>query len=91
MADVELPSRAIREQIAGAIDIVVQQTRFPDGKRRITSIAEVSGMELDGRVRLVEIFRFDPTLDDFLATGWLSSYFEEEMLSAELQDQESLT
>jgi pilus assembly protein CpaF len=45
MAGMELPVRAIREQIASAVDIIVQQTRFSDGRRRVTSIVEVDGME----------------------------------------------
>ncbi|KAI5913978.1 ATPase, T2SS/T4P/T4SS family [Thauera sp. 2A1] len=58
MAGMELPLAAIREQIASAIDIVVQQTRFPCGTRRITSISEVTGMEA-GRIQLQELFRFE--------------------------------
>ncbi|HEU4655768.1 MAG TPA: CpaF family protein, partial [Steroidobacteraceae bacterium] len=47
MAGMDLPVRAIREQISSAVDIVVQQTRFSDGRRRVTSIVEVDGMEGD--------------------------------------------
>jgi pilus assembly protein CpaF len=47
MAGMDLPVRAIREQIASAVHIIVQQTRFNDGRRRITSIVEVDGMEGD--------------------------------------------
>lgn len=47
MAGMELPVRAIREQIASAVDIVVQQARFADGRRRVTAIVEVDGMEGD--------------------------------------------
>jgi pilus assembly protein CpaF len=47
MAGMDLPVRAIREQIASAINIVVQQTRFSDGRRRVTSIVEIDGMEGD--------------------------------------------
>lgn len=45
MGGVELPLKAIREQISSAIDIIVQQVRFPDGSRRITHISEITGME----------------------------------------------
>ena len=45
MSGMELPVRAIREQISSAIDLIVQQTRLKDGTRRITYITEVSGME----------------------------------------------
>ena len=47
MAGMDLPVRAIREQIASAVDIIVQQTRSSDGRRRVTSIVEVDGMEGD--------------------------------------------
>jgi pilus assembly protein CpaF len=58
MAGVELPMRAIREQISSAIDLILQQTRLKDGTRRITSITEVSGMEGDV-VTMQDVFRFD--------------------------------
>jgi pilus assembly protein CpaF len=47
MAGMDLPVRAIREQVASAIDLVVHQTRFRDGSRRVTHITEVVGMETD--------------------------------------------
>ena len=47
MAGVDLPVRAIREQVSSAIDLVVQQARFKDGSRHITHITEVVGMEGD--------------------------------------------
>ncbi|MEW6242697.1 MAG: CpaF family protein [Bacillota bacterium] len=47
MAGMELPLRAIREQIASALDIIVHQARMRDGKRRITHVTEVQGMEGD--------------------------------------------
>jgi pilus assembly protein CpaF len=57
MAGMELPVRAIREQIASAVDIIVQLTRFSDGRRRVTSIVEVDGME--GEVILTQsLFSF---------------------------------
>lgn len=58
MAGMELPVRAIREQISSAVDVVVQQTRFRDGGRRITSISEVVGMEGD-MITMQDIFRFE--------------------------------
>lgn len=60
MAGMELPMRAIREQIASAIDLIVQQSRLRDGSRRITHITEVLGMEGDVIV-LQDIFRFEQT------------------------------
>jgi pilus assembly protein CpaF len=58
MAGTQLPVRAIREQIASAIDLIVQQSRLRDGSRRITHITEVQGMEGDVVV-LQDIFKFD--------------------------------
>ncbi len=60
MAGVDLPVRAIREQIASAVDIVVQQARLKDGSRRITNITEVQGMEGDVIV-LQDVFVFEQT------------------------------
>jgi pilus assembly protein CpaF len=58
MAGMDLPVRAIREQIASAVDIIVQLSRFKDGSRRITHITEVTGMEGDV-VTLQELFSYD--------------------------------
>ena len=58
MAGVELPSRAIREQIASAIDVIVHLTRMRDGSRRITHVAEVGGMEGD-TITTQKVFAFD--------------------------------
>ena len=57
MAGVDLPSRAIREQIASAVDILVQQSRLADGTRKITHIMEVVGFE-DDRVLLETVFEY---------------------------------
>jgi len=57
MAGDSLPLAAIREQIASAVDIIVQQARFACGSRRITSITEICGTE-GGRIQMQEIFRF---------------------------------
>ncbi len=59
MAGMDLPLTAIREQIASAVDIVVQQTRFACGSRRVTAIVEVTGME-SGTLQTQELFRFQP-------------------------------
>lgn len=58
MAGMELPVRAIREQISSAIDIIVQQSRLRDGSRKITHITEVQGMEGDIIV-LQDLFIFE--------------------------------
>jgi pilus assembly protein CpaF len=58
MSGDSLPLAAIRDQIASAVDIIVQQTRFACGSRKVTSISEVCGIE-GGRIQLQEIFRFE--------------------------------
>ncbi len=58
MAGMELPLRAIREQISSAIELIIQQSRFSDGSRRITRISEVVGMEGDN-ITLQDIFVFE--------------------------------
>ncbi|MGI5922040.1 MAG: CpaF family protein [Syntrophomonadaceae bacterium] len=64
MAGIEFPVKAIREQIASAIDIIVHQSRLQDGSRKITHITEVLGMEGD-IITLQDIFVFDQQgLDD---------------------------
>nr|WP_044201016.1 CpaF family protein [Oscillochloris trichoides] len=60
MAGMDLPARAIREQIVSAVQIFVQQSRLQDGSRRVTQITEVSGMEGDVVV-LQDIFVFEQT------------------------------
>ena len=58
MAGADLPLKAIREQAAGAFDLMVHQSRFRDGSRRITHVTEVVGMEGDV-ITLQDIFLFD--------------------------------
>jgi Flp pilus assembly CpaF family ATPase len=60
MAGMELPVKAIREQIASAVDLIVQQSRLRDGSRKITYITEVQGMEGD-IVTMQDIFIFEQT------------------------------
>ena len=60
MAGFELPSTAIREQIASALDIIVQQTRLVDGSRKIVKITEVTGRE-GNQILLQDIFTFEQT------------------------------
>ncbi len=84
MGGLELPARAIREQIANSIHLVVQQARFVDGSRKITNIAEVVGIEEDGVVRLENVFEFHRTpgergrvTGEFRATGYMPSFIAE--------------
>ena len=85
MSGLDLPSRAIREQIAGSVHIIVQQSRFSDGSRRVSAITEVSGLDEKGEFVLNDIFRFVRTgtepdgtiLGEFRATGYLPSFLDE--------------
>ncbi|SSW68333.1 ATPase, T2SS/T4P/T4SS family [Achromobacter agilis] len=58
MAGLDLPLAAVREHIAASVDIVIQQARLADGRRVVTSIAEVAGME-SGRIQLQDLFLYD--------------------------------
>ncbi|MEO6473164.1 MAG: CpaF family protein [Aeromicrobium sp.] len=60
MAGVELPLRAVREQIASAVDMIIQITRLRDGSRRVTHVTEITGMEGE-TVVLQDAFLFDYT------------------------------
>ncbi len=58
MANMNLPERAVKQQIASAIQLVTQQTRLSDGSRKVTSISEITGMEGDV-ITMQEIFLFE--------------------------------
>lgn len=60
MNGVEIPVTAIREYVESAIDIIVQTQRFSDGKRRVSSISEITGMK-DGEILQREIFKYKQT------------------------------
>ncbi len=85
MAGVDLPAKAIRDQIAASIHVIVQQSRFSDGTRKITMISEVAGMESDGTIELLPIFEFERSgtgpegqvLGRFRSTGYLPSFLDE--------------
>lgn len=72
MAGIDLPSKAIREQIASAIDIIIQQNRLADGTRRITQIVEVTGMEGD-TILLQPLFEYKKI--GFTPDGKVKGYF----------------
>jgi len=88
MAGMDLPVRAIREQISSALDVIVQQSRLRDGSRKITHITEVLGMEGDVIV-LQDIFLFEQTGVDkqgkvqghFRATG-IRPHFIDKLIAA---------
>lgn len=84
MAGMDLPAKAIREQIAGAVDLIVQISRLSDGSRKILSITEVAGMQGE-TVTLQEIFKFKEEgfdknrkiIGQFQATGLIPTFIEE--------------
>ena len=78
MAGLDLPARAIREQICGAINLIIQQKRFADGKRRITAITEVGALDRHNQIETFDIWRYTGTPNDnndketvspFISTG----------------------
>jgi len=85
MSGMELPIRAIRDQIASAIDVIVQQTRLSDGSRKITSITEIIGLDDDYNILTEEIFAFDKkgvdkggkVVGNHTSTGYLPSFLPE--------------
>jgi pilus assembly protein CpaF len=84
MSGMELPIRAIRDQIANAVHLVIQQTRFADGSRKVTAISEISGMEMEV-ITMQDIFEFrQEGFDDqgavvgrFLPTGFIPRFYDD--------------
>ncbi|MFZ5549845.1 MAG: ATPase, T2SS/T4P/T4SS family [Pseudomonadota bacterium] len=84
MAGMDLPVTAIREQVASAVDIIVQQTRFACGTRKVTSIVEVTGVE-SGKIQLQEVFAFvqtglsaaGKTQGVFTGRGFVPEFYDE--------------
>ncbi len=84
MSGMDLPVRAIREQIASAVHLIVQQSRLQDGSRKVTQISEVAGIE-DGAVVLKDVFVFRQTgvdrtgkvTGEFKATGYIPTFVKE--------------
>jgi pilus assembly protein CpaF len=97
MAGLDLPIRAIREQIAGSIHLLVQQSRLSDGSRKITAITEVTGINDEGEVEIVPIFQFQRTgtgakgkvVGEFRATGFLPSFLNDFIVLGLLKPGES--
>jgi len=83
MAGMDLPAKAIREQISSAVHIVVQQSRLADGSRKITHISEITGMEGE-IVQLNDIFLFKQegfdeegkVMGDYVSTGQIPQFYE---------------
>jgi pilus assembly protein CpaF len=84
MAGLDLPVQAIREQVCAAVDIIVQQTRFSCGSRRVTHITEVSGIE-SGVIQLQDVFVFkEAGLDSdgkirgqFVPTSYIPDFYQD--------------
>ena len=84
MSGMELPVQAIREQVASAVDMVVQQTRFSDGSRRVINITEITGVE-GGIIQMQDIFVYKQTgfnsegkvVGEFGATGRVPEFYED--------------
>ena len=92
MAGFELPSSAIREQIASAIHLIVHQSRLPDGSRKIVKISEVTGRE-SGMILMQDIFTFEQegfdekfhVIGHHTATGNIPRFIDELRQSGDLQ------
>jgi pilus assembly protein CpaF len=84
MAGMDLPAKAIREQIASAVNLVVQQSRLSDGSRKVTAITEIVGMQGDV-VTMQDIFVFKKqgmdknrkVIGKFVATGFIPKFIDE--------------
>lgn len=84
MSGVDLPVLAIREQIAASVHIVVHQTRYPCGTRRITRITELTGL-VGGTIQMQDLFRFERGPIDaagrstgrFVAQGHVPQFYDE--------------
>ena len=83
MAGTELPERAIRDQIAGAVDLIVQTSRLSDGSRKVTQITELT-TDTQGQIVLQDLFVFRQTglkdgkvIGEFKPTGVLPTFFDE--------------
>ena len=84
MAGVDLPARAIREQIATSVHLIVQQARLSDGSRRVTAVTEITGLDKNQEFELRTIYEYLRTgtgaggkvTGQFAATGNLPSFLD---------------
>ena len=84
MSGMELPSRAIREQIASAVDVIIHESRMSDGTRKVTAITEVTGLE-GNQIVMQDIFAFRQTgvddrgriLGEMKPTGAIPTWFDQ--------------
>ena len=83
MSGMDLPSKAIREQIASAVDIIIQESRMSDGSRKVVAISEVTGME-GAQIVMQDLFAFNQTgigangkiIGEMRATGAIPTWFD---------------
>ena len=96
MSDVKMPLYALRAQVASAIDVVVQVTRFPDGRRAVTDIVEVLPLDKEGQYRVQQIFDYvldentDSSIGRLVWTG-AKSIFRDEPRVRVLRNEMKLT
>lgn len=84
MSGMELPSKAIREQIASAVDIIIHESRLSDGSRKVVAVTEVTGLE-GNQIVMQDIFAFTQTgvgengkiIGRFRPTGAMPSWFDQ--------------
>jgi pilus assembly protein CpaF len=84
MAGMNLPAKAIIEQISSAVDVIVQTNRYPDGTRKISSISVLDGMEGD-KITLQEIFNYNmkgydedgKVLGSYICEGGVPAFYRE--------------
>ena len=72
MADLNIPDKAVRQQVASAVDLIVQVSRQADGTRKVTAISEITGMEQEV-ITMQDIFLFEKT--GFAASGKVAGRF----------------
>ena len=96
MAGLDLPIKAIREQIASSVNLFVQQSRYQDGSRRISEVSEVCGIDSKGNIVQRSIFKYEQTglneqgkvTGEFNATGYLPSFLDELIMKGMIADGE---
>jgi pilus assembly protein CpaF len=84
MSGMELPSRAIREQIASAVDVIIHESRLSDGSRKVVAISEVTGLE-GNQIVMQDIFTFKQTgvgadgkiIGEFKPTGAMPTWYDQ--------------